>query len=108
MASDYSFVEFLLDGIEGECEMTTRKMFGEYALYCKGKTVALACDNQLFVKITEPGKLLVGESYEEGFPFPGAKPWILIQEKIENKSWLSELFLITHDALPEKKKKKAS
>lgn len=31
----------------------TRKMFGEYALYCDEKVVALICDDQLFVKITE-------------------------------------------------------
>jgi TfoX/Sxy family transcriptional regulator of competence genes len=27
-----------------------RYMFGEYAIYCDGKVVALVCDNQLFVK----------------------------------------------------------
>ncbi len=41
-------------------------MFGEYALYCDQRVVALICDDQVFVKITDPGKAYVGERYEEG------------------------------------------
>ena len=53
-------------------------MFGEYDLYCGEKVVALVCDDQLFVKITTPGKALVGERYTEGFAYPGAKASILV------------------------------
>lgn len=31
-------------------QIRTRKMFGEYAVYAGGKTVALLCDDALFVK----------------------------------------------------------
>jgi TfoX/Sxy family transcriptional regulator of competence genes len=34
-------------------------MFGEYAIYCNEKVVALVCDNQVFVKPTAAGRLLV-------------------------------------------------
>lgn len=49
-------------------------MFGEYALYCDGKTVALICDDQLFIKPTVSGHAYIG-AVAEGFPYPGAKPW---------------------------------
>ena len=55
MASDQSFVEFIVDQIENAGEVTFKKMFGEYGLYCGDKIVALICDNQLFVKPTKAG-----------------------------------------------------
>lgn len=45
MASDLDFVEFVVDQMENAGVITYRKMFGEYALYCEGKVVALVCDN---------------------------------------------------------------
>ena len=42
--------------------------------------VALICDDLLFVKITEAGKAFVGERYEEGYPYEGAKSALLIEE----------------------------
>jgi len=48
--------EFIVEQIENAGVITYRKMFGEYALYCNGKVIALICDNQLFVKPTKAGK----------------------------------------------------
>ena len=48
-------------------------MFGEYALYCDGKVVALVCDDALYVKITEQGKVFAGNSYKEGYAYEGGK-----------------------------------
>ena len=64
MASDVTFVDFVTDQIDGTCEMSYRKMFGEYALYSKGKVVALVCDDQLFVKPTDAGRSFIGEVVE--------------------------------------------
>ncbi len=52
MATDLNFVKFVSDQIDDSCDVSYRKMFGEYALYSKGKVVALVCENQLFVKAT--------------------------------------------------------
>ena len=104
MASDLDFVEFITDQIYDECEMSFRKMFGEYALYSKGKVVALICDNQLFVKPTNAGKEYIGE-YIEAPAYPGAKPSLLIQDQIEDREWLSKLILITEKELPKPKPK---
>ena len=85
----------------------SRKMFGEYALYVEDKVVALVCDDTLFVKITEPGKAFVGDRYEEGIAYPGAKPSMLIDEDmIEDREWLGELIRITDSAIPAPKPKR--
>lgn len=79
----------------------TRQMFGEYALYCDERVVALICDDQVFVKITDPGKSFVGRNYREGFPYPGAKPAMLIGgDIIENKEAFVKLIDVTARALP--------
>jgi TfoX/Sxy family transcriptional regulator of competence genes len=109
MASDLDFVEFVVDHIENTGTITYRKMFGEYAVYCEGKIVALICDNRLFVKPTEAGRALIGDVVEAS-PYPGAKPAFLIEERLEDTEWLSELVRVTEKELPPskpKKKKKA-
>jgi len=82
-------------------KVRVRKMFGEYALYCEDKVVALICDDQLFVKITPAGKAGVGRRYAEGIAYPGAKPSMLISATdLEDHERLSELILVTAAALP--------
>ncbi|MBU1043155.1 MAG: TfoX/Sxy family protein [Candidatus Omnitrophica bacterium] len=104
MASDLDFVEFVKDQIDPACAISFRKMFGEYALYSKGKVVALICDNQLFVKSTDAGKKYIGE-YIEAPAYPGAKQSLLIQEQIEDREWLSKLIIITENEFPMPKPK---
>jgi TfoX/Sxy family transcriptional regulator of competence genes len=108
MASDRSFVEFIVDQIENAGQITCKKMFGEYAVYCDGKVVALVCDNQLFVKPTMAGRAFIGNVIEVP-PYPGAKTSFLIDDRVEDREWISELIRITYKELPEqiiKKKKK--
>lgn len=87
-------------------------MFGEYALYCGEKVVALVCDDQLFVKITDAGRTLVGASYPEDSPYPGAKAAFLVgADHIDDGERLAELIRLTAAALPARppkaRKKKA-
>jgi TfoX/Sxy family transcriptional regulator of competence genes len=105
MASDQSFVKFIVDQIENTGEISYRKMFGEYAIYCRGKVVALVCDNQLFIKPTAAGKSFIGNIVEAP-PYPGAKPAFLIQDQVEDKEWLSQLIKLTEEELPLPKPKK--
>ena len=82
-------------------------MFGEYALYCGDKVVALVCDDTLFVKITEAGMVFVGERYVEGAAYPGAKPSMVIDmDMAEDREWLCELICLTEEQLPQPKPKK--
>lgn len=105
MASDQGFVEFIVDQTENAGTIRYRKMFGEYAIYCNEKVVALVCDNQLFVKPTEGGRTFIG-NVVEGQAYPGAKPSYLIEDRIEDREWLSELIKITADELPPSKPKR--
>ncbi len=105
MASDQSFVDFIVDQASDAGEITYRKMFGEYGLYCDGKIVALICNNRLFVKPTEQGRNFIAD-VNEAPAYPGAKPSLLIEERIEDRAWLAQLIRITCNALPNPKPKK--
>jgi TfoX/Sxy family transcriptional regulator of competence genes len=105
MASDKEFVEYAVDQMQKAGNLRYRMMFGEYAVYCNEKVVALICDNQLFVKPTEAGREFIG-NVTEAPPYPGAKNAFLIEEKIEDIDWLSELIKITEKELPKPKPKR--
>ncbi len=107
MATKESTIEYILDQLSAVKDVRARKMFGEYALYCQDKVVALVCDDELFVKVTEPGKQFVGKQYQEGFPYPGAKAAMYIRgDMLEDQKFVSELILLTAKALPAAKSKK--
>lgn len=99
MASDGDFVEFVCDQASGAGKLTHRKMFGEYALYLGGKVVALVCDNRLFVKPTAAGRAFLG-NVKEGAPYPGAKPWLLGDDLLDDDERLATLLGLTERELP--------
>ncbi len=105
MATDLDFVKFVADQVDGSCDISYRKMFGEYALYSKGKIVALLCDNRLLIKPTEAGRSFIGDVVEAS-PYPGAKPAFLIEDKIDDREWLTELVTLTEKELPKPKPKR--
>jgi len=105
MASDESFVQYIVEQVESAGHIRYRKMFGEYALYCDEKVIALICDNQLFVKPTSGGKAFIGD-VQEGFPYPGAKPYFMIDNHLDDLDWMSELVKVTAAELPVPKPKK--
>lgn len=105
MGSDLSFVTYVAEQMESAGRVTYRKMFGEYAVYLDGKVVALVCDNRLFVKPTPGGRRFMGQA-AEGFPYPGAKPYLLIEDRLDDREWVTELIRITAEELPAPKKAK--
>lgn len=105
MSSKQSTVDFILEQITNSGTIYAKKMFGEYAIYCDNKVVALVCDDQLFVKPTKAGKAFI-TTYIEGHPYVGAKPYLLIPGEMWDESeWLTELIHITASELPMTKKK---
>ncbi|MCU0567344.1 MAG: TfoX/Sxy family protein [Oculatellaceae cyanobacterium Prado106] len=106
MSSTQSIVDYLVDQMAKAGQVSARKMFGEYGVYCDGKMVALICDDQLFVKPTIAGRTFIGNPVEAP-PYQGAKPCFLIPgEQWDNTDWLSELIQLTYEELPLPKKKK--
>ena len=106
MATDLEFMEFLADQMAGAGDVSFRKMFGEYAVYCGGKVVALVCDNQLFVKPTAAGRAFIGAPVEAP-AYPGAKNSFRIEDAFEDREWIAELIRITARELPAPKPKKS-
>ena len=106
MASGQDFVDFVCEQIRDAGDITHRKMFGEYAVYCGKKVVALVCDDQLFVKPTPAGKTVLGQPVEAP-PYPSAKPWFLIEDDLDNRDTMTRLIAATEKALPEPPAKKA-
>lgn len=106
MASDLNFVEYICDQINETGQVSFRKMFGEYAIYYDEKVVALVCNNQLFVKPTASGRSMI-DTMVEAPPYPGAKPYFLIGEKLEDRQWMSNLIQLTAIELPAPKPKKS-
>jgi len=72
MASDQTFVDFVVEQIGNAGEIIAKKMFGEYGIWSDGKFFALICDNKLFIKPTEPGRSFIGDVVEAP-PYTGAK-----------------------------------
>ncbi|WP_025865371.1 TfoX/Sxy family protein [Prolixibacter bellariivorans] len=105
MATKQEFVDFVIDQIDKAGEITARKMFGEYGIYADGKFFGVICDNKLFIKPTNAGREFVGNVVEAP-PYEGAKPSFLIEDKLEEREWLSELVRITVKELPMPKPKK--
>ncbi len=103
MASDQEFVTFVCEQLRAAGEINSIRMFGEAAIYLQDKVVALVCDNQLFIKATEPGRARIGVPVEAP-PFPGAKNWFLI-ENLDNPQFLADLARVTAEALPHPKSK---
>ena len=99
MASDIGFVEYVCEQIRGAGQVSHRRMFGEFAVYCDGKVVALVCDNQFFLKPTAPGMALL-DRVREAPPYPGAKPYYLVDAQLDDAEAAAALVRATAAALP--------
>lgn len=100
MASSPSTMEFLLDVLSDSRQVTSRRMFGEYCLYYAGRPVGLVCNDQLYLKPNEEARLLMKE-VQEGAPFPGARPHLLINADYwDDRGWMNRLVRTTFDSLP--------
>ena len=106
MATKQSTVDFLADQIAEAGVIRSRKMFGEYALYCDEKVIAFVCDDQLYIKPTEVGYTFLDASHEAP-PYPGAKNYLCVpEEKWDDREWITEFIKQTAAVLPLPKVKK--
>ena len=104
MATSKGYLEFILEQLSGLDEITYRSMMGEYIIYYREKIAAYICDDRLLVKPVKSAISLMPEaSYET--PYEGAKDMLLVNE-VDNKEFLTELFIAMYDELPVPKKKK--
>lgn len=103
MATHKETVEFILQKLGDPTSFSVRAMFGEYALYAKGKVVALICDDQLFVKIV-PASQELESLCDTDAPYPGAKPHYVVEEsQLSSLDSLPAILLAISESLPAKK-----
>lgn len=99
-------MDFLLDQLREVPQLSSRKMFGEYAVYSGPKVIAFVCDDQLYMKPTDAGRAFLKE-VEERPAYPGSKNYFWISgEYWDDSEWLTQLCRVTADALPLPKPKK--
>lgn len=99
MTSSQDFVSYVCEQSDLDRRVSTKRMFGEYALYVDAKVVAFICDNQVFVKPTDAGKTILGAVFEAP-PYPGAKAHFQVNEHLDDRDLLRSLLLATAHALP--------
>ena len=104
MASNAELVQYIAEQCSGAGEIRTRKMFGDYGIYCDEKIFGLICDNQLFIKITNAGKVQF-PNLETAPPYEGAKPHFVFSD-IDDRDALSKFIRVTCSELPAPKIKK--
>lgn len=106
MATDPDFIEYVCEQIRHAGHVTSRRMFGEYAVYVDGRVIGFACDNQLFIKPLPEARAFIGTPKEKP-AYPGSKLYFLIDEKLEDSAWMTQLARLTAAAAPPPKEKKA-
>ena len=105
MATDRSFVEYVGEQSGLDERITFKRMFGEYGIYIDGKVVAFTCDNSLFVKAADATHALTANLPRRP-PYPGAKPYPVADELLDDSEQLHALLVATADAMPKPKAKK--
>ncbi len=106
MASHAEFVEYVAEQMQQAGSIRSKKMFGEYGLYCDGVFFAVICDDQLFVKITPQGEAAFPD-LPKAPPCSGARDYFLVED-VDDRDQLTRLVRITCEALmlqPKKRRK---
>lgn len=104
MASSPDFVQYVADQCAGAGEIVTKKMFGDYGIYCDGKIFGLICDDRFYLKPTEAARPLL-RKVDLRPPYDGAKDYFFIED-IDDHDYLKQLVIETCKALPVPKPKK--
>jgi DNA transformation protein len=111
MGSSQATADYICEQAAGAGTVSTRKMFGEYAVYVGGRVAALICGDQLFVKPTPSGIVLLeratGGTPRTGSPYPGAKPHLIVAGDLwDDMDFMAGLLRETARELPEPRPKK--
>lgn len=97
MASHPNFVNYVVEQLRAAGNIRSRKMFGEYGLYCDDLFFGVICDDQFFVKITLQGQAAFPD-LPKAPPYEGAKDSFLIED-VDDQERMTTLVRITCEAL---------
>lgn len=104
MASKQSNVDYICEQMSEAGDITHRKMFGEYGVYCDAKFIGTICDDTLFLKVTKEAQELEPE-LELASAYEGAKLSFHVPvAMLEDTERLAAFVRTVHNTLPAKKK----
>lgn len=107
MASHPDFVDYVAEQLQEAGAIRSRKMFGEYGLYCDDVFFAVVCDDRFFVKVT-PEAEAAFPNLPKAPPYAGAKEYIWVED-VDDRDIMTALTRLTCLALrtqPPKKQRK--
>lgn len=103
MASSKEYLTFILEQLSDLEEISYRAMMGEYIIYYRKKILGGIYDDRLLVKPVKSAVSLMPNAIYE-LPYEGAKEMLLVDD-VDNKDFLTRLFVAMYDELPTPKKK---
>ena len=103
MASHQDFVDYVAEQLREAGSIRSRKMFGEYGLYCDDVFFAVICDDQLFVKVTPEGEAAF-PNLPKAPPYEGARDSFLVED-VDDRDTMTALTRLTCLALQVQPKK---
>ena len=93
MASHPDFVDYVAEQLRSAGAIRSRKMFGEYGLYCDGIFFAVICGDQLFVKVTPEGEAAFPR-LPKAPPYEGANDYIWVED-VDDRDTMTALTRLT-------------
>ena len=104
MASSKKYLKYILEQLSALDEISYRSMMGEFIIYYRGRIVGGIYDNRLLVK---PVKAAISymKTAQYELPYEGAKEMLLVDE-VDSKEFLTGLFHVMYEELPDPKPKK--
>ena len=102
MASSKEYLTFILEQLSDLEGISYRAMMGEYIIYYREKIVGGIYDDRLLVKPVKSAVSLMPNAIYE-LPYDGAKEMLLV-DNVDNKDFLTRLFVAMYDELPAQKR----
>lgn len=102
MATDPGLIEYLCDQLEGLGAIRSRKMFGEYMVYCNDKPVLIVCDDRPMVKMLPILEPLL-KDHPTAPPYEGAKDHYVLDP--DDRETLREAVRLAEEVTPVPKKR---
>ena len=104
MASNKSYLDFILEQLSELEDVSYRAMMGEYIIYYRGKVVGGIYDDRFLVKPTKSAVEMMPNADTE-LPYDGAKEMLLVDD-VDNKDFMREFLESMYEELPAPTKKK--
>lgn len=102
MATNPDFIKYLCGQLEGLGTIRSRKMFGEYMIYCNDKPVLIVCDDRPMVKMLPILETLLGD-HPTAPPYEGAKAHYVLDP--DDRETLRQAVRLAEEVTPLPKKR---